>query len=85
MAGEAENEETEVKGKKPPSTTKIVFLAVALASIISGGAVGLTLFFLADDLKQSAASAKGNDAGTGDDGDHGQQDAHSADVSSLAV
>ena len=62
-------DEAEVKEKKPLSTMKIVILAVVLASIISGGAVGLTMFLLAYDSQQSAASAKAKDADTDDDED----------------
>ncbi len=60
-------DEAEVKEKKPLSTMKIVILAVVLASIISGGVVGLTMFFLADDSQQPAASAKAKDADTDDE------------------
>ena len=60
-------DEAEVKEKKPLSTMKIVILVVVLASIISGGAVGLTLFLLADDSQQPAASAKAKDADTDDE------------------
>ena len=65
-------DEAEVKEKKPLSTMKIVILAVVLASIISGGAVGLTLFLLVDDSQQPAASAKANDADTDDE--EGEED-----------
>ena len=60
-------DEAEVKEKKPVSTMKIVILAVVLASIISGGAVGLTLFLLVDDSQQPAASAKAEEADTDDE------------------
>jgi flagellar FliL protein len=60
-------DEAEVKEKKPQSTMKIVILAVVLASIISGGAVGLTMFLLAYDSQQPAASAKAKDADTEDE------------------
>ena len=70
MADEAEVKEKEKeKEKKPLSTMKIIILAVVLASIISGGAVGLTMFLLADDSQQPAASAKANDADTDDEED----------------
>ena len=65
-------DEAEVKEKKPLSTMKIVILAVVLASIISGGAVGLTMFLLADDSQQPAASAKAKDADTDDE--EGEED-----------
>jgi flagellar FliL protein len=66
-------DEAEVKEKKPLSTMKIVILAVVLASIISGGAVGLTMFLLASDSQQSAASAKAKDADTDDEeGEEGE-------------
>ena len=65
-------DEAEVKEKKPLSTMKIVILAVVLASIISGGAVGLTLFLLVDDSQQPAASAKAKDADTDDE--EGEED-----------
>ena len=65
-------DEAEVKEKKPLSTMKIVILAVVLASIISGGAVGLTMFLLADDSQQPAASAKVKDADTDDE--EGEED-----------
>ena len=60
-------DEAEVKEKKPVSTMKIVILAVVLASIISGGAVGLALFLLVDDSQQPAASAKAEEADTDDE------------------
>ena len=63
-------DEAEVKEKKPLSTMKIVILVVVLASIISGGAVGLTVFLLANDSQQPAASAKAKDADT--DGEEGE-------------
>lgn len=65
-------DEAEVKEKKPLSTMKIVILAVVLASIISGGAVGLTMFLLASDSQQPAASAKAKDADTDDE--EGEED-----------
>lgn len=61
MADEAEN-----KDRKSMSTLKIVMLTVALASIMSGGVVGLTMFLLADDSQQAAASAEAENADTGD-------------------
>ncbi len=64
-------DEAEVKEKKPLSTMKIVILVVVLASIISGGAVGLTVFLLANDSQQPAASAKAKDADT--DGEEGEE------------
>jgi flagellar FliL protein len=68
-------DEAEVKEKKPLSTMKIVILAVVLASIISGGGVGLTMFLLADDSQQSAVSAKAKDADTDDEeGEEGGED-----------
>jgi flagellar FliL protein len=68
-------DEAEVKEKKPLSTMKIVILAVVLASIISGGAVGLTMFLLAYDSQQPAASAKVKDADTDDEeGEEGEED-----------
>ncbi len=67
MADEAENEEAKANEKKPMSTMKIVILAVVLASIISGGVVGLTMFLLADDSQLPAASAKAKDADTDDE------------------
>ncbi|MBT8434518.1 MAG: flagellar basal body-associated FliL family protein [Gammaproteobacteria bacterium] len=69
MADEAENEKAEVKQKKSLSTMTIVILAVVLASMISGGVVGLTIFLLADDSQQPAASANANDAGTDEEED----------------
>ena len=65
-------DEAEVKEKKPLSTMKIVILAVVLASIISGGVVGLTMFLLANDSQQPAASAKAKDADTDDE--EGEED-----------
>ncbi len=71
-------DEAEVKEKKPLSTMKIVILAVVLASIISGGVVGLTMFLLADYSQQPAASAKAKDADTddeeGEEGEEGEED-----------
>ncbi len=67
MADEAENNEAEVKEKKPLSTMKIVILVVVLAAISSGGAVGLTMFLLVDDSQQAAASAKATDGEEGEE------------------
>ena len=57
-------DEAEVKEKKPLSTMKIVILVIVLASIISGGAVGVTIFLLAPDSQQLAADANAEDADT---------------------
>jgi len=50
---------------------KIVILAVVLASILSGGGAGLTMFLLADDRQQLAAGGKANNAGA--DGEEGEK------------
>ena len=55
-------DEAEVKEKEPLSTMKIVILVVVLASIISGAAVGLTIFLLAPNSQQQAADAEDADA-----------------------
>ena len=65
-------DEPEVKEKKPMSAMKIVILAVVLASLISGGAVGVTMFLLSSDSQQPAASAQAGDADT--DGEEGEAD-----------
>lgn len=68
-------DEAEGKQKKPLSTMKIVILMVVLASTMSGGAVGLTMFLLADESQKSAAGAGEDGAGPNDgegEADEGQ-------------
>ena len=64
-------DEDEVKEKKPLSTMKIVILVVVLTSIISGAAVGVTIFLLAPNSQQQAADAEDADA----EGEAGEADA----------
>ena len=69
MADEADKDE--VKEKKAPSTMKIVLIAVILASLLSGGIVGVTMLLLGDDSSEEVAQAETEEA---DEGEEGEED-----------
>ena len=73
----------EGKTKKTASTMKIVIIAVILASVLSGGIVGLTLFLMGGDDSATAAKTEQTEAEE-DETDEGDEDAEEGDEGGVA-
>lgn len=70
MADKDEKDDTEAEEpqeKKATSTMKIVILSVLLASVISGGMVGVTIFLISGDNSEQVADAEADEEGEAED------------------